>query len=92
MCDDVVYMTTHKCGCGNEIHPERYNLGYKICLKCGDKSATKQKPYGYLNFAHKTAGAIVITSKKGFDNYTKVSYRKNKGSNMGYASRLTTTF
>jgi len=45
-----------KCGCGNEIHPERYALGYKICLKCVEMAAAKQKPFGYLHYAHKTAG------------------------------------
>jgi hypothetical protein len=80
------------CGCGNEIHPERYELGYKVCLSCGDKSAQKNKKYGYLHFGHKTAGSIVLTSQRGFENYSKVSYRMNKGSNMGYASRLSTTF
>jgi len=81
-----------KCGCGNKIHPERYELGYKICLSCGEQSAAKQRPYGYLHFGHKTAGSIVITSKKAFENYSKVSYRKGKASNMAYASRLSTSF
>jgi hypothetical protein len=82
----------HKCGCGNEIHVERYNLGFKICLSCGERIAKNKKPHGYMHYGHKTAGAIVITSKAGFINYNKVSYRKNKGSNMGYASRMTTEF
>jgi hypothetical protein len=85
-------MNEHTCGCGNAIHPERYALGYRICLTCGEKAAANKKRFGYVSYGHKTAGAIVITSKAGFDNYTKVSYRKNKGSNMGYASRLTTSF
>lgn len=81
-----------KCGCGNDIHSERYELGYKICLTCGDKVAQKHKKFGYISYGHKTAGAIVVTSKKAFDNYQKVSYRMGKNSNMGYASRLTTSF
>jgi len=81
-----------KCGCGNDIHPERYELGYKICLSCGDKSAKRSQKFGYISYGHKTAGAIVVTSKKAFDNYTKVSYRKGKASNMAYASRLSTSF
>jgi hypothetical protein len=85
-------MNAIQCGCGKEIHPERYALGYKVCLTCGEQAARSRKPFGYVAYGHKTAGAIVITSKKGFDNYKKVSYRKNKGSNMGYASRLTTSF
>ena len=85
-------MDSIKCVCGNDIHPERYALGYKICLSCGEKFAQKKTPRGYMHYGHKTAGTIVITSKAGFDNYAKVSYRKNKGSNMGYASRLSTSF
>lgn len=80
------------CGCGKEIHPERHALGYKVCLACGDKHAIKNKKYGYVSYGHKTAGAIVVTSKKAFENYSKVSYRMGKSSNMGYASRLTTSF
>jgi hypothetical protein len=82
----------YSCGCGNDIHPERAALGYKICLACGEKAALKKRPFGYLHYGHKTAGAIVVTTKAGFENYSKVSYRMNKGSNMGYASRLTTSF
>ena len=81
-----------KCGCGNEIHPERWALGFKICLNCGEKFAAKRKPLGYICYGHKTAGEIVITSKAGFDNYKKISHRQNKGSHMGYASRLTSQF
>ena len=80
------------CGCGNEIPEERLNLGFKVCITCGEKIALKKKPFGYVRYAHKTAGSIVITSKAGFDNYSKVSYRMNKGSNMGYASRISTSF
>jgi hypothetical protein len=85
-------MNSIQCGCGKDIHTERYALGYKVCLACGEAAAKRNTPFGYLHFGHKTAGSIVITSKKGFDNYKKVSYRKNKGSNMGYASRLSTSF
>jgi len=79
------------CGCGNEIHPERYALGYKICLKCGDKSASKQKPYGSIIYDHKTAGSIQITNKATFDLYKKISYRSGKKSNMGSASMYNTS-
>lgn len=80
------------CGCGKEIHEERLNLGFKVCIICGEKIALNKKPFGYVHYGHKTAGSIVITSKAGFDNYSKVSYRMNKGSNMGYASRICTSF
>jgi hypothetical protein len=81
-----------QCGCGNEIPQERFDLGYKICTTCGEKIAQSRKPVGYISYGHKTAGAIVVTTQSGLDNYKKVSYRKNKGSHMGYASRLNTQF
>jgi len=80
------------CGCGNKISEERSILGYKICLSCGEEIARNKSPYGYIHYGHKTAGSIVITSKRGFQNYQKVSYRKNKGSNLAYSSKLTTQF
>lgn len=80
------------CSCGNIIPQERLDLGYKVCVNCGEKFAQAKKPYGYMHYGHKTAGAIVITSKAGVDNYKKVSCRMAKGSNMGYASRMTSSF
>jgi hypothetical protein len=80
------------CNCGNTIPFERAELGYRNCLRCGEKIAASKRPAGYVSYGHKTAGAIVITSKAGYDNYRKVSARMNKGSNMGYASRMTTQF
>lgn len=80
------------CGCGNSIPDERLTLGFKVCLPCGERIAQKKKPYGYVHYGHKTAGSIVVTTKAAFDNYSKVSYRMNKGSNMGYASRISTSF
>ena len=82
----------NNCGCGNEIPLERHELGFKTCLSCGERIAINKKPHGFMHYGHKTAGAIIITSKAGFYNYKKVSYRKNKGSNMGYASRMRTEF
>lgn len=82
----------YKCSCGNVIHSERFFLGYKICINCGEKSAQRKRPMGYMHYGHKTAGSIVITNDDGLKNYKKVSYRKCKGSNMGYASRLSTSF
>jgi len=81
-----------KCGCGNDIHPERFALGFKVCVVCGEKFAQAKKKFGYVSYAHKTAGTIVMTSKAGFNNYKTVSCRMAKGSNMGFASRVGTSF
>lgn len=81
----------NKCGCGNEINPERFALGYKVCLTCGEKFAKNNAPYGYVCYGHKTAGSIVVTNKAMFNQYKKVSYRHCKGSNMASASRQSTS-
>jgi hypothetical protein len=78
------------CGCGNSIHPDRLALGFKVCVICGEKFAQAKKKFGYVSYGHKTAGAIVITSKAAFENYKTVSSRMAKGSNMGFASRVGT--
>jgi hypothetical protein len=78
------------CGCGNEIHPERVALGFKVCVVCGEKFAQAKRPYGIVVYSHKTAGAIQITDKKMFNVYKKVSRRIGKASNMGSASLQTT--
>jgi hypothetical protein len=41
----------HECGCGEEIEQGRWDLGYRVCLGCGDKVAKQKKwtvaiPYG----------------------------------------------
>jgi hypothetical protein len=33
----------HECGCGGTIAPERYKLGYQVCLECGDWVAKQRK-------------------------------------------------
>lgn len=31
----------HECrDCGDAVHPKRYALGYRTCLKCGDREAS----------------------------------------------------
>lgn len=79
-----------KCGCGNDIHPERYELGYKICLTCGDRAALVKKPYGSMIYNHKTAGELQIIDRDIYKIYKKVTYRKGKMSNMSSASLCTT--
>lgn len=80
------------CHCGNEIPQERLDLGFKVCVICGERIANKNRPKGYISYGHKTAGAIVVTTQKGFDNYQRVAYRHSKGSNMASASKVGTSF
>ena len=85
-------MSDEKCGCGNSIPSERIELGYFNWVECGERIAQRNKKVGFLCYGHKTAGAIVITTKKGLDNYKKVSYRICKGSNLASASKMSTSF
>jgi hypothetical protein len=80
------------CGCGREISDERSALGFKVCLVCGERFAQQKRPVGYMHYGHKTAGSIVLTTKAGLKSYMKVSHRQAKGSHMGYASRVGTSF
>jgi hypothetical protein len=80
------------CGCGNEIPQERFELGFKTCVVCGERIAQSKRKVGYIHYGHKTAGSIVLTSQAGLRSYKKVSHRQAKGSHMGYASRVGTTF
>ena len=32
-----------ECDCGEEIDIRRYQLGYRVCLVCGDKQAKERK-------------------------------------------------
>jgi hypothetical protein len=33
----------HECKCGNTIAPERYQLGFRVCLECGDWIARQRR-------------------------------------------------
>lgn len=80
------------CSCGKEIPQERLDLGFKVCVICGERIAQQNRLRGYMHYGHKTAGSIVLTTKAGLRNYQKVSHRQAKGSHMGYASRVGTSF
>jgi hypothetical protein len=33
----------HECGCGEEIEQGRWDIGYRVCLGCGDSIAKERK-------------------------------------------------
>lgn len=49
-----------ECDCGEEIDIRRYQLGYRVCLVCGDKQARERK-FCVANL-HKS-NYILITDK-----------------------------
>ena len=32
----------NECECGEDINPKRYALGYRTCLDCGERDASKR--------------------------------------------------
>ena len=45
--------------CGDEYHPRRKELGYSVCLECGDKKAQK-------SIAHKKKCSAPLFNKGGY--------------------------
>ncbi len=45
--------------CGEEFHPRRRELDYRVCLKCGDASAQKE-------IAHKRKCSAPLFNKGGY--------------------------
>ena len=39
-------------GCGSSMNPERFEMGYTICVKC----STEEKKMGHVIYTHKTGG------------------------------------
>lgn len=38
-------METHCIMCGESVHPDRFSLGYRFCLLCGEEQAKLQSRY-----------------------------------------------
>ena len=45
--------------CGEQFHPRRRDLGYRVCLKCGDAKAQK-------SIAHKKKCTAPLFNKGGY--------------------------
>lgn len=58
------------CECGGEIHPQRFALGYRVCLKCGEAKA-KDRFKGYCVVPMHKSNYMLITNHndlKGINN------------------------
>lgn len=47
-------METHCTYCGNLIHPDRFALGYYLCLSCGEQHAKEQRKQWCVAPMHKS--------------------------------------
>jgi len=57
--------------CGDDIHVERWNIGYKLCLFCGEENARDERSswcivqeYGKGNYQFVTATSAPTTLKQ----------------------------
>jgi hypothetical protein len=65
-------MPTTDCrDCGDDIDPRRVQLGYRLCLWCGEEAAQAERKgwcivqeYGKGNYQYVTASAANVTLKQ----------------------------
>ena len=59
-------------GCGSTMNPERFEMGFKVCVKC----STEEKKMGHVIYPHKTGGyvqPVSSTKKKHLDSIDRRS-------------------
>lgn len=49
----------YECECGNQISPQRVQLGYTICLECGEKEAVRQRDSWTVVPLHKSSYTLI---------------------------------
>lgn len=49
----------YECECGNYISPQRVQLGYTICLECGEKEAVRQRDSWTVVPLHKSSYTLI---------------------------------
>lgn len=65
----------HKCKCGSEIHPKRFELGYKTCTNC----STEERKAGIPIINHKTGNEIQIVDQKTATEFYRIANRSSYG-------------
>jgi len=54
----------YECDCGNTISPERYRLGYDVCLKCGEKAAILRRESWTIVPLHKSSYTLITNQQE----------------------------
>jgi hypothetical protein len=65
----------HNCKCGSEIHPKRFELGYKTCIRC----SSEEKKAGIQVINHKTGNEIQIVDQKTAEEFNFLANRSSFG-------------
>lgn len=47
--------------CGDYLNPDRWGLGYRSCLECGEKQATEQRKNWCVAPMHKSNYMLITT-------------------------------
>lgn len=68
-----------KCKCDLDIHPKRYELGYRTCIGC----STEQKVAGIQINNHKTGNEIQIVDQATAKNFNYLASRSSYGVSTG---------
>lgn len=50
--------------CDGRVHPRRWELGYKVCLDCGELSARSARASWTISLAGHKQGYTLITRKE----------------------------
>lgn len=66
--------------CGTEIPPGRLKIvpNADSCVSCLEKNGDVQTPVGYMHYYHKTAPALIITTKENLKDIVRGDRRGNK--------------
>ena len=49
--------------CGDDVHPQRWLLGYRVCLLCGEEHARQERAGWTIAPMHKS-NYILLTNKQ----------------------------
>ena len=63
------------CGCGSPMPYERFELGFKYCVKCAEQ-INRPKKRGRMVYEHKTGGYIEVLSDDSYKSNKKYFTRK----------------
>jgi len=55
--------TLNCCWCGDDVEPPRWELGYRVCLVCGEEQAIKERASWCIAPMHKS-NYILVTDRK----------------------------
>ena len=62
-------------GCGSTMNPERFDMGYTICVNC----STEEKKMGHVIYPHKTGGYVQVVDSATYKDLNRIDRRGYKG-------------